>query len=161
MFILFQKWCQFVFCFFFQTKYVNSPPLRKFPSFSIKRSTQENFKIYFWGKIHFVLGLLERDISNHSYAPNKPLTQVLNPLSEKFSVINIVHDKLKHVINGLLPIYIFVSVRPAPSWLVSSIGRALHQYRRGQGSNPVQAGIFYLFIYLFCFFRLSFRNYKS
>ena len=23
--------------------------------------------------------------------------------------------------------------RPAPSWLVSSIGRALHQYRRGQG----------------------------
>ena len=48
---------------------------------------------------------------------------------------------------GLLPLYIFVSVRPVPSWLVSSIGRALHQYRRGQGSNPVQAGIFYLFIY--------------
>ena len=23
--------------------------------------------------------------------------------------------------------------QPAPSWLVSSIGRALHQYRRGQG----------------------------
>ena len=23
--------------------------------------------------------------------------------------------------------------RPAPSWLVSSIGRALHTYRRGQG----------------------------
>ena len=23
--------------------------------------------------------------------------------------------------------------RPAPSWLVSLIGRALHQYRRGQG----------------------------
>ena len=25
--------------------------------------------------------------------------------------------------------------RPAPSWLVSLIGRALHQYRRGQGSR--------------------------
>ena len=36
------------------------------------------------GKIHFVLDLLARDISNPSYAPNKPLTKVLNPLSEKF-----------------------------------------------------------------------------
>ena len=88
-----------------------------------------------FGKLHFVLGLLARDIFNHSYAPNKPLTQVLNPLCEKFSVISIVHDKLKHVIliNGLRPIYIFVSVRPPLSWLVSSIGRALHGYHRGQG----------------------------
>ena len=31
------------------------------------------------------------------------------------------------------PIYIFVSVRPALRWLVSSIGRALHGYHRGQG----------------------------
>ena len=63
-----------------------------------------------FGELHSVLGLLARDIFNHSYAPNNPLTQVLNPLCEKFSVISIVHDKLKHVINGLRPIYIFVSV---------------------------------------------------
>ena len=32
---------------------------------------------------------------------------------------------------------------PAPSWLVSSIGRALHRYRAEvKGSNPVQAWIF-------------------
>ena len=36
--------------------------------------------MYLWGKIHFVLGLLARDIANHSYAPNTPLTQALNPL---------------------------------------------------------------------------------
>ena len=41
-------------------------------------------------------------------------------------------DKLKHVINGLRPIYIFVSVRPALSWLVSSIGR---ERSRGQRSR--------------------------
>ena len=29
--------------------------------------------------------------------------------------------------------------RPAPNWFVSLIGRALHRYRRGKGSNPVQA----------------------
>ena len=39
-----------------------------------------------------------------------------------------------------------------PSWLVSLIGRVVHPYRRGQGSNPVQPWIF---------FRLSFRNCKS
>ena len=42
--------------------------------------------------------------------------------------------------------------QPAPSWLVSFIGRALHRYRRGQGSNPIQAWIF---------FRLSLCNCKS
>ena len=41
---------------------------------------QEDLKIYFSGKIHFVLGLLARDIANHSYASNIPLTQALNPI---------------------------------------------------------------------------------
>ena len=34
---------------------------------------QENLKIYrCWGKLHFVLGLLARDIPNHSYVQNTP-----------------------------------------------------------------------------------------
>ena len=37
--------------------------------------------IYFWGKIPFVLDFLARDIANHSYAPNTPFTDVLNPLN--------------------------------------------------------------------------------
>ena len=41
---------------------------------------------------------------------------------------------------------------PAPSWLVSSTGRALHWYRRGQGFEPRTS---------LKFFRLSFRNCKS
>ena len=41
---------------------------------------------------------------------------------------------------------------PAPSWLVSSTGRALHWYRRGQGFKPRTS---------LKFFRLSFRNCKS
>ena len=57
MFILFQK---------YQCVYpnkVNSPLIRHIPSFPwLNVKAQENLKIYFWGKIHFVLGLLARDI---------------------------------------------------------------------------------------------------
>ena len=35
---------------------------------------QENLLL---GKIHFILGLLARNIANHSYASNTPLTQAL------------------------------------------------------------------------------------
>ena len=42
--------------------------------------------------------------------------------------------------------------QPAPSWLVSSIGRVLHRYRRGQGFETCTS---------VKFFRLFFRNYKS
>ena len=42
--------------------------------------------------------------------------------------------------------------RPAPSWLVSLIGRALHLYRRVQGFESRTS---------LNFFRLSFRNCKS
>ena len=38
-------------------------------------------KIEFWGKVHFVLGLLARDIDIQWYAQNIPLSQALNPLS--------------------------------------------------------------------------------
>ena len=48
---------------------------------SINVKAQENLMIYFWGKIPFVLDFLARDIANHSYAPNTPLTEVLNPLN--------------------------------------------------------------------------------
>ena len=33
--------------------------------------------------MHFVLSPLARDIANHSYSQNKPLTQALNPLRKK------------------------------------------------------------------------------
>ena len=45
---------------------------------------------HFWGKKHFVLGLLVRDIANHSYVPNTPLTQALNPLHKHLQVTNLV-----------------------------------------------------------------------
>ena len=51
---------------------------------------QENLNIYFWAKKRFVLGLLARDISNHPYVPNTPLTQALNPLSKHLEVTNLV-----------------------------------------------------------------------
>ena len=35
---------------------------------------QENLKMYFLGKVHFVLGLLARDIDNYSYAKNTSFT---------------------------------------------------------------------------------------
>ena len=36
-------------------------------------------KIYFWGKIHSVVGLLAIDIVNQSYAPNTPFNQAFEP----------------------------------------------------------------------------------
>ena len=65
--------------FFYQTKQ-NSPAIRQFPSFSIfgrvtviKRLRHKKTSRFTFGeKIHFVLGLLARDIANHSYAPNTP-----------------------------------------------------------------------------------------
>ena len=47
-----------------------------------KVKAQENLKIYLWGKPHFVLGLLARDI-----AQNIPLTQALNPLSSSKQIL--------------------------------------------------------------------------
>ena len=68
----------------FNSYKVNSHHFANFLHFQSNFQAKENLKIYFCGKIHFVLGLSARDIANHSYAPKKPLTQVLNLLSEKF-----------------------------------------------------------------------------
>ena len=82
MFKILQK-CQFVY-----PNKVNSPPIRQFPTFEIFGHVTCHMTIIKrlgtrkpGEKIHFVLGLLARDIANHSYAPNKPLTRALNPLS--------------------------------------------------------------------------------
>ena len=79
MFVIFQKY-QFV----YRNK-VNSPPIRQFPSrdHNLNVKAQENLKIYFWGKVHFVLGLLARDIANYSFAQDTSLTQALNPLRNR------------------------------------------------------------------------------
>ena len=60
-------------------KFATNSPISSIWRLNVK--AQENFKIYLWGKLHFVLGLLARDIANHSYAQNIPLTQALKPLS--------------------------------------------------------------------------------
>ena len=54
---------------------------------------------------------------------------------------------------GIRTLYLGDIQRPAPSWLVSLIGRALHRYRRGQGFKSRTSLNF--------FFTLSFRNCKS
>ena len=69
MFTLYQK-RQFI-----HSNKVNSPLIRQFPSFSIlvawhvrehNFKAQEDLKIYFWRKIHFVPGIQARDIANQS-----------------------------------------------------------------------------------------------
>ena len=40
-------------------------------------------------------------------------------------------------------VYLEPTQWPAPRWLVSSVGRAMHRHRRGHGLNPVQAWIFF------------------
>ena len=76
MFVSFQKY-QFV----YRNK-VNSPPIRQFPSrdHNLNVKAQENLKIYFWGKVHFVLGFLAKDIAIYLCSQNTSLTQALKPL---------------------------------------------------------------------------------
>ena len=69
-------------CLFAYPNKVNSPTIPQFPSFPIfchvaliKRKKTSRFTI--GENNHFVLGLLVRDIANHSYAQNTPLTQAM------------------------------------------------------------------------------------
>ena len=66
-----------------QSKFATNSPV----FFIFKIKAQERLKIYFWGKFHFVLGLLARDIASHSYAQNIPLIQALNPLRRPYQVM--------------------------------------------------------------------------
>ena len=50
--------------------------------------------IYLWGKIPFVLDFLARDIANHSYATNTPLTDVSNHLNTEIRPTLLSHDHL-------------------------------------------------------------------
>ena len=61
-----------------------------------------------------------------------------------------------NVISILSRVYNEPIQRPVPTWLVSSIGRALHRYRRGQGFVSLTS-LFFLFCF---FFRLSFGSCK-
>ena len=62
------------------------------------------------------------------------------------------HNYIHNFIIILSRVYNEPIQQPAPSWLVSSIGRALHRYRRGQGFKSCTS---------LNFFRLSFHNCKS
>ena len=56
--------------------------------------------MYFWGKIHFVLGLLARDIANHSYAQKTRLTKALSQtVTKKISQSN---ARKKELLQGLI-----------------------------------------------------------
>ena len=91
MFVIFQKY-QFV----YRNK-VNSPPIRQFPSrdHNLNVKAQENLKIYFWGKVHFVLGFLAKDIAIYLYSQNTSLTQALKPLRYHFVVFAFSHPNIR------------------------------------------------------------------
>ena len=72
-------------CLFAYPNKVNSPPIRQFPLFPIfchvtliKGKKTSRFTVV--ENNHFVRGLPVRDIANHSYAQNTPLTQAWNPM---------------------------------------------------------------------------------
>ena len=47
---------------------------------------QEDLKIYFLGKVHFVLGFLAKDTAIYLYYQNTSLTQAVNSLSRRLSL---------------------------------------------------------------------------
>ena len=67
-------------------------------------------------------------------------------------VMNIWFSYFQNFIIILSRVYNEPIQRPAPSWLVSLIGRALHRYHRGQGFESRTS---------LSFFRLSFGNCKK
>ena len=62
-----------------------------------------------------------------------------------------------HLLIHPLRVYYELTVSPAPSWLDSSVGRALHPHRRGHGFESCSSLSFFFFFFFF-FFRHSFRN---
>ena len=66
---------------------------------------RDYLKIYFWGKIQFVLGLLARDIANQSYAPNTPLNQAFEPPLRKHYSGNMHRQTNKHFTTQLSYFY--------------------------------------------------------
>ena len=57
-------------------------------------------------------------------------------IRNKFSVISNPQKSIVYILNRLFitsRVYLEPPSWPAPSWLVSSVGRALHRYRRGRG----------------------------
>ena len=86
----------------------------------------------------------EKNLSTHEELNLRPSDSVLHslPLSHRDSVVSEVYYKVhmtcfQHTarisnVNSVKFVNRIIHL-PAPSWLVSSIGRALHRYRRGHG----------------------------
>ena len=68
---------------------------------------------------------------------------LINRVFLSFSAVQMSHISYIHVNFCHQCVYYELTKWSAPRWLDSSVGRALHQCRRGHGSNPVQAWIFF------------------
>ena len=124
-------------CLFAYPNKVNSPTIPQFPSFPIfchvtliKRKKTSRFTI--GENNHFVLGLLVRDIANHSYAQNTPLTQAWTP----WELLEVLHPGIN---------FVFI----VPSSFESSI------QKNGAGKSNVSRITLY---YSFKIFEITFQN---
>ena len=61
------------------------------------------------------------------------ITAMINHVLICFSAVQICDLSYIHLHNQILRVYYKLTMRTAPGWLDSSVGRAMHQYRRGHG----------------------------
>ena len=119
-----------------------------------------HFKVKFENSKNFQLGY--RDLGASSHEPGWPgwlgFRDLASPLFslQKFRCVHM-RRRAGPVteISFIHPsrVYYELTIWPAPSWLDSSVGRALHRHRRGHGFESRSS--------LIVFFRLSFRNCSS
>ena len=114
-----------------------------------------NFFFIIWKKIIAVidatpLQLRKESLKNCAHNCDDLLSYYSSPRSP-----HIWFPYIHNFIIILLQVYNEPIQRPAPSWIVSSDGRALHRYRRGKGSESRTS------LNFFFFFTPCFRNFKS
>ena len=105
-----------------------------------------------WKKVHGFSSTFSWDFHEKEICSETRYNNLKSSLNSSLRSSHIWFSYIQNFIIILSRVYNEPFQRPAPSWLVSLIGRALHRYRRGQGLESRTTWIF---------FRLSSRNCKN
>ena len=105
-----------------------------------------------WKKVHGFFSTFSWDFHEKEICSETRYNNLKSSLNSSLRSSHIWFSYIQNFIIILSRVYNEPIQRPAPSWLVSLIGRALHRYRRGQGFESRTTWIF---------LRLSSRNCKN
>ena len=106
-----------------------------------------------WKKVHGFFSTFSWDFHEKEICSETRYNTLKSSLNSSLRSSHIWFSYIQNFIIILSRVYNEPIQRPAPSWLVSLIGRALHRYRRGQGfESRTSLNFFQAFFspFLFC-----------